>query len=349
MHIQRINSINRQNNFKGIFDPNVMVTGSSGYIGSHLIKNLVDEGYNCIICCRNKVKKEYLERLINQVNRRKTDKSLCSFTDIDFTNRAETAKLIRETSPIEAVVHLAGSTYNAESVQNPRKYYENNILGSINLANSLLDNNIDKLIYLSTSSTYGKTNEALVKETTPQNPQTPYARTKFMTEQILRDYSAHGLKTSILRLFNVAGATSNEDLDIGRNFITVLLNNIKNNKVFSLMGHDYPTKDGTCVKDFIHIKDVSDAITTSLGSLLGKESGGTYNIGSGIGTSLGEILEMAEGITQKKFQFRLLPGLQTESPEQIADITKIKTELGWSPCHNITEIIDSCWQWVLNH
>ncbi len=349
MHIQKINSINNQQNFKGIFDPNIMVTGSSGYIGSHVIKNLVQEGYNCVICCRNKAKKEYLEKLIEQINRTKTDRSLCSFTDIDFTNRAETEKLIKETAPIEAVVHLAGSTYNAESLQNPRKYYENNVLGSINLVNSLLDNNIDKLIYLSTSSTYGKTTEPIVNELTPQNPQTPYARTKFMTEQILKDYSVHGLKTSILRLFNVAGATTDTDLDIGRNIITILLNTIKNDKVFSLMGHEYPTKDGTCVKDFIHVNDVSRAITSSLAKLLEEQNGGIFNVGSGIGTSLGEIMAMAERITQRKFQFRLLPGLETESPEQIADISRIRKELDWNPQKSIEDILGSCWKWIQNH
>ena len=349
MHIQRINSVNNQQNFKGIFDPNIMVTGSSGYIGSHVIKNLVQEGYNCIICCRNRAKKEYLENLIKQINRTKSDKSLCSFTDIDFTDRTATAKLIKETSPIDAVIHLAGSTYNAESLQNPRKYYENNVLGSINLANSLLDNNIDSIVYLSTSSTYGKTEEALVKESSQQNPQTPYARTKFITEQIFQDYSIQGLKTTILRLFNVAGASTNNDLDIGRNFITVLLNFVKNDKIFSLMGHDYPTKDGTCVKDFVHVEDVSSAIEKALTSLLSTQKGNIYNVGSGIGTSLGEVLGKTEGITKKKVQFRLLPRLETESPEQIADISRIRKELDWNPQKSIEDILGSCWKWIINH
>ena len=346
-----INKITQGNTtFKGIYDPNILITGSSGYIGSHLISELTSEGYNCIVCCRNKNKKEYLKKVIDEINSTKTDKSLYSFADTDLTDEAEIKKLIYRNKPIDGVIHLSGSTYNSESIVNPRKYYANNVFASGNLVNAMLDNDIKNLLFVSTASIYTDNTPKPVNELMLPNPKTPYAKTKYMAEELINDYNPYGLKPIILRLFNVAGAHGTNDLDIGKNVITVLLNLIKEGRVFTLMGNKYPTEDGTCVKDFVHIDDVTKAISQSTKKLLEKDSmGETYNVGSGVGTSLGTIIKKSLDITGKEIQLRISSPLKDEVPSLIADNTKIKTELGWMPRKNIDDIIQSAWKWIVRN
>ena len=348
MLIGKINSGNL--GFKGIYDPNVLITGSSGYIGSHLVPKLADDGVNCIVCCRDKYKQEYLDTIIAEINRYKTDKSLCSFANFDLTNEAEINKLLKENKPVDAVIHLGGSTYNSESIVNPRKYYDNNVIASRNLVNSMLDNDVKNILYVSTASIYPKTIQGRVSEKRTPVPKTPYAKTKFITEQLINDYKVYGLKSTILRLFNVAGAHGFNDLDIGKNVITVLLNLIKDNRLFTLMGNDYPTPDGTCVKDFIHVDDVTEAIGKSAAKLLEPDTASqTYNLGTGKGTSLGELIRKSIDITGKELKLRIGAALEDEVPSLIANNTKIKKDLGWAPQKNIEEIITSCWKWILQN
>ena len=166
---------------------------------------------------------------------------------------------------------------------------------------------------------------------------------------MLKDYEVHGLKPMILRLFNVAGARTNKDLEIGTNFISILMSKLKTNSLFTLMGNQYQTKDGTCVKDFLHINDVCNAIRMSAQSLLEQDRHSIYNLGSGQGVSLGEIIDKAQLITNKKLQIRITENLATETPELIVDNTKIKEELGWQPELNIDDILTSAWNWTLNN
>ncbi len=346
-----INRISIQDvGFKGIFEPNILITGSSGYIGSHLVPKLADSGYNCIVSCRNKDKQEYLENAVADVNKNKSDKSLCSFVNFDLTDENGLNSVIRQNKPIDAVIHLGGSTYNSESLVNPRKYYDNNVIGSRNLANSLLDNDIKNLLYISTASIYARPGLGKVSESRMPDPKTPYAKTKYITEMMLNDYKVHGLKSTILRLFNVAGAHGVNDLDIGKNVITYLLNLIRTDGVFTLMGKDYPTSDGTCVKDFIHIDDVTDAISKSVNSVLeNKKASGTYNLGTGIGTSLGEIVRKSIDITGKDVKLRIGLAAEGEVPSLVANNSKIMREIGWKPLRNVDDIISSCWQWLLKN
>ena len=305
---------------------------------------------NCIVCCRDKYKQEYLDTIIAEINRYKTDKSLCSFANFDLTNEAEINKLLKENKPVDAVIHLGGSTYNSESIVNPRKYYDNNVIASRNLVNSMLDNDVKNILYVSTASIYPKTVQGRVSEKRTPVPKTPYAKTKFITEQLINDYKVYGLKSTILRLFNVAGAHGFNDLDIGKNVITVLLNLIKDNRLFTLMGNDYPTPDGTCVKDFIHVDDVTEAIGKSAAKLLEPDTASqTYNLGTGKGTSLGELIRKSIDITGKELKLRIGAALEDEVPSLIANNTKIKKDLGWAPQKNIDEIITSCWKWILQN
>ena len=350
MHVKRASLNNQFSVFKGIYDANVVITGSSGYIGSHLVPKLADEGVNCIICCRDKTKQEYLENIVSDVNKNKTDKSFCSFVNLDLLNEKDINKLFHENKPIDSVIHLSGAAYNSESIVNPRKYYDNNVLASRNLINSMLDNNINNLLYVSTASVYSGKNSGRVTERGTVLPKTPYAKTKFMVEQMINDYKIYQLKSGILRLFNVAGAHSEKDLDIGRNVITLLLKLIKDNRLFTLMGNNYPTPDGTCIKDFIHIDDVVNAIYKAASKLMEKDSvSEVFNLGTGAGTSLGELVRKSIEISGKDLMIRIGARAEGEVPSLIANNKKIKQELKWSPQKNIDCIIKSCWQWLMKN
>lgn len=338
-----------QVNFRGVYDPNILITGASGYIGSNLVHNLADKGYNCIINSRNPEKIKYLKKIVDEVNKKKTDKSLCSFVNLDLLNWDGINQVILKNAPIDAVVHLAGATLNAESLRNPRKYYDNNIGGTINLIDSMLDNDVNKIVFISTGSTYGKISSSPVNENMEQKPETPYSRTKVITEQMLRDYEIHDLRPMILRLFNVAGARTSKDLEIGTNVISILMNKLKTNSLFTLMGNDFPTKDKTCVKDFLHVTDVCNAIRLSIDSLLKNNKGDVYNLGSGEGVSLGEIIDKTQKIANKKLQIRITEALPSETPELIVDNTKIKTDLEWEPKLNIDDILTSSWDWTIKN
>ncbi len=340
---------NTKINFRGMFDPNILVTGASGYIGSNLVHNLTEKGYNCIVNTRNPEKMKFLKKVVEEVNRGKDNKALCTFVNLDLLSPKGILDVLRKNAPVDAVIHLAGATLNAESLRNPRKYYENNVGATLNLTNSMLDSDVNKMVFVSTGSTYGKIKNSPVDENNPQLPETPYARTKAIIEQQLKDYEIHDLRPMILRLFNVAGARTSKDLSIGQNVISVLMDRLKTNSLFTLMGGDYKTKDGTCVKDFLHVTDVCDAIRLAVTRLLENGSGNVYNLGSGVGVSLGEIVHKSQMISGKKLQIRLGDKLETETPELIVDNTKIKTDLAWQPRFNIDDILTSAWEWTLKN
>lgn len=348
MKINRINYPNQNTGFKGLFDPNILITGGTGYIGSHLVQKLAEDNYNCVVCCRSKNKQEYLKQLVDEVNKSKEDKSICSFVNVDLTKPKEIDNLFKFHYPIDAVLHLGGSTLNGESLVNPKKYYDNNVIASKNLLDTMLDNDIKKFLYLSTASIYAKPGKGKVSEKRTPEPKTPYAKTKFITEMMINDYKVYDLKSTILRLFNVAGAHGPKDLDIGKNVVTFLLNIIKQGGLFTLQGNKYPTKDGTCVKDFIHVDDVTEAISRSTQVLLDSQTDSkTYNVGTGAGTSLGELINKSINITGKQVNLRIIDNLKDEVPYLVANNSAIKRETGWIPKKNVEDIIESCWKWII--
>ncbi len=345
----QINNNNQAPSFKGLYDPNVLITGATGYIGSNLTGRLAREGYNCIIASRNQDKTAFLQRTIEAVNATKKNKSLFSFVNLDLTQPENLRDVFTKSKPIDAVVHLGGLTSNGQSFREAPLYWRTNVGGTQNLLDGMLEAGTDKILFMSTGSTYGKLpDKTPITELLVQNPETPYANTKLAAERMIQDYekSNTGLKSIILRLFNVAGTTSKDDLTPGINVISVLFERIKSNSPFTLMGNKFDTPDGTCIKDFIHVSDVCEAATKSLGVLLSNKKSNVFNLGSGEGTSLGTIIRKGQEISGKGVQLAIKDAPEGETSVMIVDNSKIKKALSWRPKKTMDDILKSTWEWI---
>ena len=251
------------------------------------------------------------------------------------------------------MIHFAAFAYVGESVNEPEKYYYNNVIGTVNLLHAMLAHNVKKIVFSSTCATYGEPQYTPIDEKHPQNPINPYGRTKLMIEQIFADYArAYGLQHIALRYFNAAGCS--EDGKIGEchtpetHLIPLVLKAITgerdNIKVF---GTDYDTPDGTCIRDYIHVEDLALAHRLALEKL--GSYNGCINLGTGIGTSVKDIISAAEEVSGKKCPVEYAPRRAGDPARLFANNTKAKEILGWEPKYtNIKDIIQTAWNWELN-
>lgn len=331
-------------------NPRILITGATGYIGSNLTAKLAKEGYDLTICGRNTTKLEFLKELLERINETRVNKNKHNFVNFELTDAKETDKILNENCDIAGVIHLAALNSNAYSMTHPEETYKTNLLGSVNLLNAMLDKDIKKIVFISTGSTYGQFEKTIkIGENLSQHPKTPYAKSKVLAEQIIQDYKKSGLQSIILRLFNVAGAGTKEDMTIGANVISIILNRLKNGTQFILNGNRHKTPDGTTVRDFLHISDVCEAIKSSFIRLSDTTESNIYNVGSGKGTSLGEIIDLSEKTSGKKLDLVINDTPEYEPATLIVDNSKIKNELGWTPHFDIKDIISDAWEWCKIH
>lgn len=318
----------------------ILVVGGAGYIGSHTVKNLLDNGKTVIV----------LDSLIYG-HREAVDKR-AAFVHGDLLDVFSLQTIFKQ-HKIDAVVHFAAFTYVGESVQNPQKYYYNNVVGTINLLNAMLAANCKKIVFSSTCAIYGEPNYMPLDELHSQNPINPYGKTKLMIEQIFADYEkAYGLKYIALRYFNAAGASM--DSSIGEShapethLIPLVLKAIKGEiAAINVFGTDYDTKDGTCIRDYIHVEDLADAHRLALGKL--DTWCGCLNVGTGIGTSVQEIIDAAQRVTQKKCPVTYGQRRAGDPAKLFADNKKAKEILDWNPQYtNIETILETAWNWEIN-
>lgn len=256
---------------------------------------------------------------------------------------------------IDAVIHFAAYTYVGESVTNPQKYYWNNVVNTLNLLDAMVENNVKNIVFSSTCATYGNPQYMPLDEKHPQAPINPYGKTKFMMEQIMADYeTAYGLKYAALRYFNAAGADADAQLgeshDPETHLIPLVLKAIKGDipeiKVF---GTDYDTPDGTCIRDYIHVEDLADAHMKALEKLFETQKSYGLNLGTGIGTSVKEILKAAEEVTGKKVPTIFADRRAGDPAILYAANTLAKETLDWKPKYtDIKEIIKTAWDWEQN-
>jgi UDP-arabinose 4-epimerase len=316
----------------------ILVTGGAGYIGSHACKALSAAGFTPV-------------SFDNLVYGHREAVLWGPLVEGDLLDRAAIAEAIRQYQPI-AVLHFAAYAYVGESVENPGKYYRNNVVGTLNLLEAMRDAGMNKIIFSSTCATYGLPQQALISETHPQNPINPYGSSKLMIERVLQDFdAAHGLRSISMRYFNAAGADMEAQIgeahDPETHLIPLVLDAAAGlRESITVNGNDYPTPDGSCIRDYVHVSDLADGHVLALQSLLGGAASAAYNLGNGQGFSVFEVIETAKTITGRSIVTKLGSRRAGDPPQLAGDAGLIKKELGWSPRYSsLSDIIGSAWRW----
>jgi len=319
----------------------VFVTGGAGYIGAITAFELTKAGHQVVVF-------DHLQ------NHQATKLGEIPYFQGDLLNPSDIESALNQAKP-DAVIHFAAYIQMGESVQNPRKYYENNFLGSYHLANACVDQGINKLVFSSSAGVYGNPDTLPVPEDACQRPTNPYGETKLAIERLFRWYeSPYGLRSISIRYFNAAGATEDGQLGEDHQQESHLIPNVilaqKEGREFTLFGNDYPTKDGTCVRDYIHVVDLASAHIKALDALSQGVQSTAYNAGTGVGYSNLEVIKMVEEVSGKPVQIKIEPRREGDASELVADVSKINKELNWSPQYSdLKTIVTSAWQYHTSH
>ncbi len=322
---------------------NVMVAGGAGYIGSHAVKQLVEAGHSVVAV-------DNLYRGHGQaVDRRAT------FHEIDLADTPLLTRTMTEHA-IDCVMHFAALAYVGESVTDPLAYYDNNTAGTVSLLKAMKASGVKRLVFSSTCATYGEPETTPIVETMRQEPVNPYGWSKWCVERILRDYAAADRTFSFtaLRYFNVAGAAADgslgEDHTPETHLIPVLLLTALGRRAnVTVFGTDYPTPDGTCIRDYVHVEDLCAAHITAMQALRPGDMR-FYNLGIGRGYSVREVIESAKRVTGVDFPVEYGPRRPGDPAVLFANAEKIGRELGWSARYTeIDEIVSTAWKWFKNH
>jgi UDP-glucose 4-epimerase len=315
----------------------VFVTGGAGYIGSICVEQLLDRGVEVAVFDN-----------LSEGHKRAVDPR-AEFFQGDLRDRTVLRHAMGEFQP-EAVMHFAANALVGESMQNPSKYFRNNVANGVNLLDVTIESGVRKFVFSSTCATFGIPDKVPLDESLPQKPINPYGESKLMFEQILKWYGEiHGLVFVALRYFNAAGATEKfgEDHRIETHLIPNILKVALGQKEsVDIYGTDYPTPDGTCIRDYIHILDLAQAHMLALEA----KTSAFYNLGTGGGTSVKEVIETCRQITGAKIPAIEKPRRAGDPPRLVAASEKVKAELGWQPkFENIRPIVESAWAWHQKH
>ena len=323
----------------------ILVTGGAGYIGSHVVLRLLEESNHKIVVF------DSLENgHLSTIEKLKLVRDF-SFVKGDLKNKSDLENLFRNFD-IDAVIHFAAYIRVEESVQNPRKYYSNNLIGTVNLLNEMIDHDVKKIVFSSTAAVYGEPKYVPIDENHSKHPINPYGKTKFMVEEILDDYDkAYGLKSIRLRYFNVAGADSQNRIGESHEPETHLIPNIlasatDQTKVFNLFGDDYNTRDGTCVRDYVNIEDLASAHVLALKYLSEKNQSDCFNIGTKNGNTVKEVFESCEKITEKKINLKINSRRDGDPESLVADNAKAEKILNWIPKKSLDDSIRTAYSWM---
>ena len=316
----------------------VLVTGGAGYIGSHTVLELIKKGEDVIV----------LDNLENGYR----DFVLGGKLIVGDLRDGSFVEDVFKKNKIDSVLHFAAYTSVEESIKNPIKYYENNVYGTINLLKAMVNNNVDKIIFSSTAAVYGISKNTPLTETDVVMPQNIYGKTKLEVENILESVKvAHGIKYIILRYFNASGADEGGMIGEAHKNETHLIPLVlqvalgKKDKIY-IYGDDYDTKDGTCIRDYIHVSDLANAHIKALDKLRLDGLSGIYNLGNGVGFSVREVIKIAKDVTKVSIKEEVTKRRKGDVPYLVASYKKAKEELGWEPKYkNLREIIETAWNW----
>ncbi|WP_102961331.1 UDP-glucose 4-epimerase GalE [Mangrovicella endophytica] len=316
---------------------NVLVVGGAGYIGSHTCLDLADNGFVPVVYDNLEHGHEGFVRW-----------GPLEVGDIHDTDRL--TAVLRRHEPV-AIVHFAALIEVGESVREPFAFYRNNVAGTLSLLAAAAEAGVDKLVFSSTCATYGEPDAVPMVETHRQAPINPYGRSKHMVEQVLTDLDASaGFRSVILRYFNAAGADPQgrigERHDPETHAIPLAIEAALGRRAsFKVFGSDYPTRDGTCVRDFVHVMDLADAHTRAVRYLLDGGTSTALNLGTGVGTTVKEILSAIEAKSGRPLPVRYEGRRAGDAPALVADNRLARTVLGWSPRHDLQSIVDTAWNW----
>ncbi|MBF2019670.1 MAG: UDP-glucose 4-epimerase GalE [Hydrococcus sp. C42_A2020_068] len=323
--------------------PTILVTGGAGYIGSHAVQSLQAAGYEVVI----------LDNLIYG-HRDLVDNVLGAKLIVgDIGDRALLDRLF-STHSIAAVMHFAAYAYVGESVSSPAKYYRNNVVGTLTLLEAMVAASVKKIVFSSTCATYGIPKSVPIPEDHPQHPINPYGISKLTVEHILADFNrAYGLQSVIFRYFNAAGADPTgrlgEDHTPETHLIPLVLQAaLGKRESISIFGTDYPTSDGTCIRDYIHVVDLAQAHVLGLEHLLDGGDSETFNLGNGSGFSVKEVIETAKQITGRPIKAIECPRRPGDPPVLVGSSDKARKILGWQPQYSdLKDMILHAWNWHL--
>jgi UDP-glucose 4-epimerase len=319
----------------------ILVTGGAGYIGSHAVFALKKAGYNVIILDNLSYGHPELVKEVLQVE-----------LIVGNTGDRQLLDQIFSSHKISAVMHFAAYIAVGESVQKPAKYYQNNVTGTLTLLEAMIAANVKKFVFSSTCAIYGMPQEIPMTENHSINPLSPYATSKYMIEQILADFEvAYDLKSVIFRYFNASGANPDgllgEDHNPETHLIPLaLLTALNKRESLYIFGTDYPTEDGTAIRDYIHVNDLADAHLLGLKYLLNGGKSNVFNLGNGNGFSVKEVIETAEKITGKKIKVIATERREGDAPILVGSSQKAQKILNWQPQYtDLNTIIAHAWQW----
>jgi len=319
----------------------ILVTGGAGYIGSVVVEDLIGKGEEVVVL--DNLSYGHTQALNASV----------PFYEGNIGD-SELVEHILKSHEIEACMHFSAFAFVGESVEKPQIYYQNNFVETILLLDVLLENDIKKFIFSSTCATYGEPQYVPIDEAHPQFPTSPYGWSKFMVERALIDYdAAYNLKYVAPRYFNACGATEKcgEHHDPETHLIPLILQAAQSKREFiSIFGDDYPTPDGTAIRDYIHVSDLSQAHILALEYLRGGGDSQFVNLGNGGGYSVTEVIEAARKVTGKNIESKIAPRRAGDPSRLVADAKKAREVLGWNPQFpEIESIIKSAWAWHLAH
>jgi len=308
----------------------ILVTGGAGYIGSVIVKKLIENEHEVVV----------LDNLSKGHKDAVHPKAI--FIQSGLHNVKDLDETFKEFK-FDAVIHMAANSLVGESVEKPKKYFRNNVVNGINLLNVMLKNDCKKIVFSSSAAVYGEPKKVPIKEGDETNPTNPYGESKLMFEKIMDWYSkAYGLNYTSLRYFNAAGCDEEygEDHDPETHLIPLIIKTaLGQRKEIEIYGTDYPTEDGTCIRDYIHVSDLADA------HILALDKNGIYNLGSNKGYSVKQIIDTVKEITKKDIFVKEVEKRPGDPAVLVADSEKIKKELGWKAKYELKGIIKSAWIW----
>ncbi len=317
---------------------NVLVTGGAGFVGSHACKALSRHGFTPVT-------------FDNLSHGHETSVRWGPFELGDILDRARLDEVIAAHRPA-AIMHFAAFIAVGESVADPGKYYRNNVGGSLNLMEAARDHKIGAFVFSSTAAVYGIPDSVPIPESAPKQPINPYGESKWMVECMLRDFgAAHGLKSTALRYFNAAGADPDGDTgerhDPETHLIPLALDAAAGTgQPLTVFGKDYPTADGTCIRDYIHVADLAEAHVAALQAMLGGAGSGAYNLGTGTGFTVRQVIDSVEQVTGRAVPHSIGPRRAGDPAALVADPSAANRDLGWRPAmSDLQSIVASAWAW----